>query len=187
VALGFHLVEDFFDGAVSADQKSRALDAQHFIAVHVFLFQNAIGLGGLLVHVAEKNEWEPVLFFEACLCARRIRRDAQNDSAFLFEFLDGVTKLVRFLGSTRRVGPREKIEDNFVVFELRELEGLAGVTFELDVGSFIARLEHDQSSSKYFRNSSGDCSISRSTSRIRARPRSPLGFGNVVVRPSVCR
>ena len=96
----------------------------------------------MLVHIAEKSEREPVLLLEACLSARRIRRDAQNDSAFLFEFLDGVTKLVRFLGSTRRVGAREKIEDNFLAFELRELERLAGVAFELDVGSFIARLEH---------------------------------------------
>ena len=146
MALGLHLVENLFDCAVCADQKSSALDAQHFIPVHVFLFQHSVSFSSLLVHVAEKGEGEPVLLLEACLCARGVRRDAQNYSAFLFEFLDGVTKLVRFLSSTGRVGAREKIEDHFLAFELRELERLTGVGFELDVGSFIAKLEHENES-----------------------------------------
>ena len=73
MTLGLHLGEDFFDCAVSADQKSGALDAQHFVAVHVFFFQHAVGFGGFLIHIAEKSEREPVLFFEARLCARGIR------------------------------------------------------------------------------------------------------------------
>ena len=73
MTLGLHLGEDLFDCTISADQKSSALYAQYFIAVHVLLFQHAVGFGGFLIHIAEKSEWEPVLFFEARLCSRGIR------------------------------------------------------------------------------------------------------------------
>ena len=142
MAFGLNVGENFLDLAVAADQECGARNAHHFFSVHVLFFQNTVGNRGLLIDVAQQRERQAVLGLETRLSSRRVGRNTEYYAVLFVELLDGVTKLVRFLGSTRRVGAREKIEDNFLAFELRELERLAGVAFELDVGSFIARLEH---------------------------------------------
>jgi len=65
------------------------------------------------------------------------------------ELFDGVTKLVRFYGSTGRISAREEVEHDLLALELGKLEGLVGVGPELDVGSFVAFFEHQSFSNCY--------------------------------------
>ena len=58
--------------ALGIDQKRGALDAHHFLAVHVLLFQHVEGLGHFLVGVGEQGEGQLVPFLEALLCFGRI-------------------------------------------------------------------------------------------------------------------
>jgi len=139
---GFNVGEGLLDSAILADQEGGARNAHHLLAVHVLLFENAVGPRDFLVDVAQQRERQPVLGFETRLRRRRVRRDAQHYRVLLLEMLDGVTKLVSFRGSAGRIGAGEEIEHHLLTFELGKLKRLAGVRLQPDLGGFIAFVEH---------------------------------------------
>ncbi|HKW96659.1 MAG TPA: hypothetical protein VJN43_02950 [Bryobacteraceae bacterium] len=126
MALRLDLRENFFDFPVPADHKSGALDAHHFLTVHVLLFQDAISRSSFLVDVAKQRERQLVLGLEARLRGRGVGRDTDDRCPLLFKLLDGVTKLVRFGSSTGRIGAREKIKHD-PVFHPGELKRFVSV------------------------------------------------------------
>jgi len=83
-----------------------------------------------------------VLGLETRLSSRRVGRNTEYYAVLFVELLDGVTKLVRFYGSTGRIRAGEEVEHDLLTLEFRELEGLVSVGPELDLGSFVAFFEH---------------------------------------------
>ena len=142
MAFGLNVGENFLDLAVAADQECGARNAHHFFSVHVLFFQNTVGNRGLLIDVAQQRERQAVLGLETRLSSRRVGRNTEYYAVLFVELLDGVTKLVRFYGSTGRIRAGEEVEHDLLTLEFRELEGLVSVGPELDLGSFVAFFEH---------------------------------------------
>ena len=139
---GFDVGEDFLDFPILADHKRGARDAHYLLPVHILLLENAVGFGHFFVDVAKKRERQIVLGFESRLGGWSIRGNAKDRSSFLAELLDRVTKLVSFCGSARCIGARKEIQHHPLAFQLGKLKRLVSVGLELDLGSFVAFLEH---------------------------------------------
>ena len=67
-----HLGEDVLDSAVGADDKRRALDPHHLLAIHVLFLQDAECLRDFLVSVGEQGEGNLELVLKLLLGSNRI-------------------------------------------------------------------------------------------------------------------
>jgi len=67
--------EDLLDLAVRANNERSARYADHFLAVHVLLFENTVSLGDFLVDIAQQRKRQFVFLLEPSLRARCIGRD----------------------------------------------------------------------------------------------------------------
>ena len=70
------LEENFLDHSLLIDQESGALNAHHFLAIHVFLFENAKRIRDLLVGVGKQRIGQIVFFFELLLGRRSVGGNA---------------------------------------------------------------------------------------------------------------
>jgi hypothetical protein len=53
VALGLYFGKDVLNFAIRADNESGAGDTHYFLAIHIFLLNNAVGLGDFFVGISE--------------------------------------------------------------------------------------------------------------------------------------
>lgn len=105
MTLGFYLRKDLRDLSVMSDDESGPLDTHHFLAVHVLLFVDAVGLSRLLVYVAKKREGQIVLVFKFRLGLGGIRRNANNYRIIRGEFLRSVAELAGLYACSRAYRP----------------------------------------------------------------------------------
>ena len=111
MAFGLHFGEDVGDAAVRADDEGSALNAHHFVAVHVLLFDHAKSFADLLIGIGEQGVRQVVLSLELFLFVGRISGNAQNDRPGLLQFFIRVAEPARFDGSTGGIGFRIEEED----------------------------------------------------------------------------
>jgi hypothetical protein len=112
VAVGFDLGEDAGDLALGINDEGSALDAHHLFAVHVLLFDHAVGVADFLIGVGEERVGQVVLVLELLLFFRSVGGDAEYDGARLFDLLECVAEPARFYGSTGGIGLGEKEQDD---------------------------------------------------------------------------
>ena len=99
-----HVFEDVFDLAIGTDHESRASDAHHFPAIHIFFFQYAELVGDLFVRIGQQHEWETVLVLKFLLRSGGVARNTGQDGARLFDLLVCVAEPARFFRSTGSIG-----------------------------------------------------------------------------------
>src|SRR5580658_4833237 len=129
------LGEDLLNLTAFVDDESGARDPHYLLAVHVFLLPHAVSLRDLFVQIAEQRERQTLLFFEAGLRFRAVRRNADHRRAFLFKLLDSIAKLAGFDGAARSAGPRIKIQNNLLPAQALQIERLARIALYLNVRS----------------------------------------------------
>jgi hypothetical protein len=78
MAIRFHLRENVLNLAFRTDHERRARHSHHFLAVHVFFFHNAKGMGDFLIGIGQQRERKIVLFREFLLCRDCVGRDAEQ-------------------------------------------------------------------------------------------------------------
>jgi hypothetical protein len=136
MTIRLHVLEDVRDLAVGRDEESRSRDAHHFLAVHVFLLDDAELLRDFLLGVGEQGVRQIVFFFKLLLSGRRIGRDPQNDQSGLLQLAVCVAEPARFDGSARSVGLGIEEQHHVVAAELGERSRVSVLVGQSEVGSF---------------------------------------------------
>ena len=129
MAFRLHLVEDVGDLAIRADDEGSALDAHHYLAIHILFLHDAEGAGNLLIFVGQQGIGQIVFFLELLLPLRGVGGDTQNDRPGLLQLTVCVAEPARFNGSTRGVGLGiEEEDDGFAAqgFERQHVAVLVG-------------------------------------------------------------
>ncbi len=112
MAFGLDLLEDVLNLSVGADHECGPGDAHHFSPIHVLLAQDAEGDGDLLVGIGQQREGKIVLLRKFFLRTGRVGRDAKQRGAGFLNLFICVAEPASFDGSTGRVGPRVKEQDD---------------------------------------------------------------------------
>jgi len=110
----FHLVPYSRDPAVLADEECRALDPHVFPAVHAFFGPDAIGFEHVFRFVGREREAELVFGLESRMGCHRIRRNAKDCCASLFEIALQAIKVDRFLGAAGSIVLRIEIKNKLL-------------------------------------------------------------------------
>src|SRR5882724_943159 len=110
--LGFYLRPDLFDASIGPDKKGHAMGAHIFTSPKSFLAPDAIGFDDFLVLISQQCERQAVFPYELVVGFHGIRADAEDDGAVFVEFRKRIAKSTGFLGATRGVVFRIKIEDD---------------------------------------------------------------------------
>ena len=110
MALRRDLVPNFADFSVRADPVRHAHDAEERFPQKTFHPPRAVSLDHFKLGVCKQREIQFVLNLEFRLVFDGVRAASQDGRVQLLELLDGVTKLGRFVDSTRCVGLGIEIE-----------------------------------------------------------------------------
>ena len=78
MALGLHFGKNASNLAVGADYECGALNAHHFLAVHIFFFHYAVGTRDLFARIGKQGVREIVFFLEFLLLVGGVPRNAQD-------------------------------------------------------------------------------------------------------------
>ena len=108
MALGLHFGKNADDLAVGADYECGALNAHHFLAVHIFFFHYAVGTRDLFTRIGKQGVREIVFFLEFLLLVGRVPRNAQDYGAGLLQFFVCVAEPARFNCSAGGIGFRKE-------------------------------------------------------------------------------
>ena len=108
MALGLHFGKNADDLAVGADYECGALNAHHFLAVHIFFFHYAVGTRDLFARIGKQGVREIVFFLEFLLLVGRVPRNAQDYGAGLLQFFVCVAEPARFNSSAGGIGFRKE-------------------------------------------------------------------------------
>jgi hypothetical protein len=140
MAFGFDEGPDVFDFAGFADEEGAADDAHKGAAQELFFLPGTELLDGFVGGIAEQKEIEILFFFEGGLGFDGIGAHAEDGDAELVEVIFCVAKLGRFNGSTGGVGFGIEKEEDALVGEVLQRDGLVFVGFQAEGGSFGADL-----------------------------------------------
>ena len=114
----------------------------------------ARGLGGAVGHadaavgVAEEGEGELELLGEGLVLFLGVEADAEDLGVLGCVLLAEVPEPGTLARSTRGVGLRVEPEDDFLAPEVAELDAIAVVVGDFEIGSLLSGLEHARFSSK---------------------------------------
>jgi hypothetical protein len=129
VAFGFDEGPDVFDFAGFADEEGAADDAHEGAAHELFFLPGTELLDGLVCGIAEQEEIEILLGLKGGLGIDGIGAHAEDGDAELVEVFFCVAKLGRFDGSTGSVGFGIEKEEDALVGEVFQRDGLVFVGF----------------------------------------------------------
>jgi hypothetical protein len=110
MAFGFYFGKDVLDFAVGADYECRPGDTHHFLPIHVFFLDDAIGFSDFLVGICQQGKGQLEFVLKFLLCFGSVRRDAKEDGAGFLNLLVGVAEGAGFDGASGSIGARIKIE-----------------------------------------------------------------------------
>jgi len=99
-----------------------------------------------MIRVGEERERELVLRLELSVGGDIVRADAENFRIAFPEDVVCVAELTGLGRAARRVVLRIEVQNDRAATEVRELDRLAGIALELEVGGGFAFLDHDRSS-----------------------------------------
>ena len=108
MAFGFDLVKHAVNLPIGADDKCRAFDAHHFVAIHVLFFHHSEGIADFFVHVRQKRVGQVVLLLKFLLPGWRIGGNPKDDRPGFLQLLVCVAEPARFDSSTGRIGLGEE-------------------------------------------------------------------------------
>lgn len=114
MALRCDAVPNLANGSVFADPEGHPHDAKERLAEERFHAASAVGLDDVKLSVGKQREIKVVLDLKFGLRLDGVAAAADDRGVELLEFLDGVTKLGRFVGSTGRVGFGIEIENQIL-------------------------------------------------------------------------
>lgn len=129
MALGLHVVPDFFDLSVRPDEEGTAGDAHERSAHELFHSPGTVGFDRFVFRIAQQREIELLLFLESHLCFHGIGAYPKDNHTQLIELRFGVTKLGRFDRSTGSVGFWKEKEEHALAFEVFQRDFLTVVCF----------------------------------------------------------
>ena len=137
MAFHFHVVPDYFEFAVRADQERAPNDSLEGSAHELLHAPRAIGLQHLVCGIAEQREVELLFGLETRQRLFRVRARPQDGYAQLVELLFCVAKLGRFGRSTGCVGSWKEKQQHALAAEIRKRQLTALVCSQLKVRSFV--------------------------------------------------
>ena len=119
VPLRLDFGKDFHQLLIGTDEECGPLNANHFLAIHILLFENIKLFADYFVYISKEGVRQAILFLEFFLRLGRVARDTQNDSSGLLYLLEDVTKSAGFNRAARSVclGIEEK-HDGFLTFKV---------------------------------------------------------------------
>jgi hypothetical protein len=141
MAFGFYFGKDVLNRAVGSDDESGAGDAHDFLAIHVFLLDNAVGFGNLLVGVSEEGKWKLEFILKFLLGFGRIGRDAEENGAGFLNLAVGVAEGAGFDGASGGIGTGVEIEDDDFAAEALERNFFAVLVLQSKVRGLIIDVE----------------------------------------------
>src|SRR3954469_23023739 len=121
------------DDALPVQHEGAALDAAHFLAVHVLHFHAPEELARLLVLVGEQVEGEAHLRLEVLVRLQAVPRDAVDRAAGVLELRVEVAELLALGGAAGRVVLRVEVQDDQLGGNGGEAEGAAPRAREAEV------------------------------------------------------
>jgi hypothetical protein len=142
VSLWRDLVPYFANLAVRPDPESHAHNPQERFPQKTFHPARAVGLDDIKFRVGEQRERKLVFLFEFCLCFHGIAAAADDGGVQLFELLEGVTKLGRFVRSTGCIRFRIKIENQVLPVKILQRNSRATIIGDVKIRRFVAFFEH---------------------------------------------
>ena len=140
MTVGLHVVEHVTDGAIRADNESRARDPLHFLAVHILFFDHAEFIADFFVGVAEKGVGQVVLLLELLLRFGIVGGDAENYGPGGLQLLIGFAEPASFDGSAGSIGFGKEEENDGLAAELFQRDGVSVLVRQSKLGSFIINL-----------------------------------------------
>jgi hypothetical protein len=146
--LRLYFGEDFQQFLIGANEEGCALNALHFLAIHILFLENIKLFTYCFVYICKEGVGQAVFFFEFFLCFGGVAGDAQDDGARLLYLLEDITKAAGFDGATGGVGPGiEKKHHRFagIVFQVY---GFVFFRLKREVGNFVVHLHEEGPSPK---------------------------------------
>jgi hypothetical protein len=92
--------------------------------------------------IAQQREGEPELLGEGLVLGRRVETDAEDLDVFGLVLLVEVPEPGTLARSTGCVGLRIEPEDDFPAAQVGQADAIAVVIGDVEIGSFLAGLEH---------------------------------------------
>src|ERR1700730_8124035 len=180
MAFGRYFVPDGADLSVWTDPIRHPHDSQKRFSQETFHAPCTVRLDHFEFRVGEQRKSQFVFHLEFFLRFHGIAATAHDRGVQLIEFLEGVTKLGRFVDSTRSIRFRIKIKDHVFVAIVPQRNGRAAVVGYREARSLVAYFEHVDSPRRLRAKTppSARCGISftiysmaqRPTQRRQARP-----------------
>ena len=137
-----HFIPDFPNYSVRTDPESHAYDAQERFPQKTFHPSRTVGLNHLVFGVRQQRKIQLMFDLELRLRFHIVPAASQDGGVQLLELLDCVTKLGRFVDSTRSIRFGVKVEDQIPSAVIRQRNGLSVVRCYRKIRSFVAFFQH---------------------------------------------
>lgn len=95
------------------DDKSAALDAHHFFAVHIFFFDHIKQTTGLFTFIRQKLKTKTVFALKLIMGFHGVPRDSEHNRIRLFKLLEQLRELLAFQGAAGSVILGVKVQNHF--------------------------------------------------------------------------
>lgn len=112
------------------------------LTVHRLLDPGTVGLGYRLIGVGKRSEVEIELVGELLYRTDLVRRNADHPRSRLAVVGVVVANAAGLGRAARRIGARIKIQYDRLALEIGKLDRIAVLVWQLEVGRFVACLEH---------------------------------------------
>ncbi len=142
MALRRDVLPDLANPSVGPDPERHAHDSEKGFPEERFHPPRAVGFDDVEFGVRQERKVQLVLDLELRLRLDGVAARADDRGVELFELLDGVTKLGRFVRSTGCIGLRIKIQDHVLAAKIGERDLFAIVGDRVKVRGLVAFLEH---------------------------------------------
>lgn len=149
MAFDFDLGVDLYDLALFVDDERRALNAHVFAAVHGFLLPRAVGLGDLVIFIANESEGQFELALEFVVRLHAVGADTKDDSVLSAEGLVGVAELTGFRRAARRIVFGIEIQHDVLAAKILQPNGAVTVGWRGEIWCGVADRRHSGTQSGF--------------------------------------
>src|SRR5262245_58064939 len=111
---------DFFDAAVTTDEKSHAIGSHIFPSHETLFAPNTISFNYFFILIGQKRERQFEFIDKLVMRLHRIRADTKNDRAAFFEFGKIIAKSAGFFSAARGIISWIEIKNDVFAFEICE-------------------------------------------------------------------
>src|SRR5579875_3886369 len=137
MSLRFHLRKHLHELLVRPNQECSPLNSDHFLAIHIFLFQYVKLLADLLVHIGEQGIRQIILLLELTLGLHRVPRDAKHHGTRFLQLFECISEAARLNGASGRIGFRVKKQHYGLARKIAQVNSLVMVILKTKIGYFF--------------------------------------------------